>query len=162
MAAKGTKGSKGKANLSPRIENRRAWHDYFIEAKLECGIALKGTEVKSLRLGKAQLQDAFAKIEEGELVLHKMYVDPYEKASVANHDPIRERKLLVHKREIKKLEGAIRERGTTLIPLAVYFKGRNAKVELGVAKGKQFHDKRESIKKKEMDREVRRAMSQRR
>jgi SsrA-binding protein len=158
MAGKGT---KGKANLSPRIENRRAWHEYFIEAKLECGIALLGSEVKSLRLGKAQLQDAFARIEKGELILNNCHIDPYEKAAV-NHEPTRERKLLVHKREIKKLEGATRERGTTLVPLAIYFKGSRAKVELGVAKGKQHHDKRESIKKKEMDREVRRAMGQRR
>ena len=161
MAAKGTKAAKGKPNLSPRIENRRAWHEYFIDAKLECGIALLGTEVKSLRMGKATLQEAFARIENGELFLHNLHIDPYEKASIVNHEPLRPRKLLAHRREIKKLEAATRERGTTLIPLALYFKGSRAKVELGVAKGKQHHDKRESIKKKEMDREVRRAMSQR-
>ena len=159
MAAKG---AKNKPNLAPRIENRRAWHEYHIDAKLECGIVLQGSEVKSLRLGKAQLQEAFARIEKGELILHGLHIDPYEKASVSNHEPTRERKLLAHKREIKKLEGATREQGTKLIPLAVYFKDSHAKVELGVAKGKHLHDKRASIKKKEMDKELRRATGQRR
>ena len=154
--------AKGKANLAPRIENRRAWHEYFIDAKIECGMVLKGSEVKSLRHGKATLQEAFAKIENGQLTLHGFHIDPYEKATLAwNHDPLRERRLLAHKREIKKLEAAMRERGTTLIPLAVYFKGPHAKVEIGVAKGKQHHDKRASIKKKEMDKDMRRAMTQR-
>ena len=166
--SKGSKSSsagshKGrKANLAPRIENRRAWHEFHVDAKLECGIALKGSEVKSLRLGKAQLQDAFARIENGQLVLHNLHIDPYEKATVVNHEPLRERRLLAHRREIKKLADATRERGTTLIPLAVYFKGPHAKVEIGVARGKQDYDKRQSIKKKEMDKEVRRAMSHRR
>ena len=154
--------SKGKDNLSPRITNRRALHEYFISAKIECGIVLVGSEVKSLRHGKAQLQESFARIENGELILHGCHIDPYEKAALANHEPLRERKLLVHKREIKKLSGETSQRGTTLIPLAIYFKGGRAKVELGVARGKQHHDKRESIKKKEMDRELRRVMSQRR
>jgi SsrA-binding protein len=119
--------------------------------------------VKSLRAGKAQLQEAFARIDKGELVLHGCHIDPYEKASeAANHLPLRERKLLAHRREIKKLEAATRERGTTLVPLAIYFKDGRAKVEIGVAKGKQHHDKRDAIRKKEMDREVRKAMSQRR
>ena len=152
--------SKGKDNLSPRITNRRALHEYFISAKIECGIVLVGSEVKSLRHGKAQLQESFARIERGELILHGCHIDPYEKAALSNHEPLRERKLLVHKREIKKLAGETSERGTTLIPLAIYFKDGRAKVELGVARGKQHHDKRESIKKKEMDRELRRAMSQ--
>jgi len=162
MAAKGSNGSKSKPNLAPRIENRRAWHEYFIEAKLECGIVLQGSEVKSLRLGKATLQEAFARIDKGQLVLHQLHIDPYEKATIENHEPTRERRLLAHKREIKKLAVATREQGTTLIPLAIYWKGSRAKVEIGVAKGKQHHDKRQSIKKKEMDREVRRAMSHRR
>jgi SsrA-binding protein len=162
MAA-GKDKSRKSSNTSPRIENRRAWHEYFIDARLECGIALRGSEVKSLRAGKAQLQEAFARIDKGELVLHGCHIDPYEKASeVANHLPLRERKLLAHRREIKKLEAATRERGTTLVPLAIYFKDGRAKVEIGVAKGKQHHDKREAIRKKEMDREVRKAMSQRR
>ena len=153
---------KGSANSSPRISNRRALHDYFISAKLECGMMLVGSEVKSLRDGKAQLQDAYARIENGELYLHGAHIDPYEKAAlVYNHDPRRPRKLLLHKREIKKLEGETSVKGTTLIPLAIYFKGGRAKVEIGVARGKQQHDKRDSIRKKEMDRELRRAMSRR-
>ena len=154
--------SKAKDNLSPRITNRRALHDYFISAKIECGMVLVGSEVKSLRHGKAQLQESFARIEKGELILHGCHIDPYEKAALSNHEPLRERKLLVHKRELKKLADETSQRGTTLIPLAIYFKDGRAKLELGVARGKQHHDKRESIKKKEMDRELRRVMSQRR
>ena len=154
--------AKGKGNVSPRISNRRALHDYFISAKLECGMVLVGSEVKSLREGKAQLQDAFARVENGQLYLHGAHIDPYEKAALAyNHDPRRPRKLLVHRREIKKLEGETSVKGTTLIPLAIYFKGGRAKVEIGVAKGKQHHDKRDAIRKKEMDRELRKVMTRR-
>ncbi len=150
------------ANLSPRITNRRALHDYFIEAKLECGIVLVGSEVKSLRNGKAQLHEAFARIEKGKLILHNAHIDPYDKAAIVyNHEPTRDRILLVHKREIRKLQDETKERGTTLIPLSIYFKEGRAKVELGVAKGKQQHDKRQTIKKKEADRELRRIMSRR-
>ena len=153
---------KPKHDTSPRINNRRATHDYFISAKLECGVALVGSEVKSLRDGKAQLQDAYARIENGELFLHGAHIDPYEKAALAyNHDPRRTRKLLAHRREIKKLEGETSIKGTTLLPLAMYFKNGRAKVEIGVGRGKQQHDKREAIRKKEMDRDIRRAMSQR-
>ena len=149
--------SKGKANLSPRINNRRALHDYFIEAKVECGIVLVGSEVKSLRAGKANLQESFARVERGELILHQCHIDPYEKAAIVyNHVPAREGKLLVHKREMRKLEDATKVKGTTLIPLAIYFKDGFAKLELGVAKGKQQHDKRETIKRKEQDRDLRR------
>jgi len=144
------------------MTNRRALHDYFITAKIECGMALVGSEVKSLRLGKAQLQESYARIEGNELILHGCHIDPYEKAALAwNHDPRRERKLLVHKRELRKLEGETRQRGITLIPLAIYFKDGRAKLELGVAKGKQAHDKRDTIKRKEQDREMRRIMSKR-
>src|SRR5439155_5943483 len=143
--------------------NRKAWHEYFIEAKLECGIALVGSEVKSLRDGKATLADAYAAVERGQLVLFQCHIDPYVKAALAyNHDPIRPRKLLAHRREIKKLDEQTQKKGSTLIPLAIYFKDGRAKVELGVARGKQHHDKRDAIRKKEMDREVRRAMSHRR
>jgi SsrA-binding protein len=152
-----------KQNLSPRIENRRAFHDYFIEAKLECGIALVGSEVKSLRDGKAQLNEAYARVERGQLTLYQAHIDPYSKAAlVYNHEPTRPRRLLAHKREIHKLEKELTHRGTTLIPLAIYFKEGRAKVEIGVARGKQQHDKRDTIRKKEQDRELRRAMSQRR
>lgn len=154
---------KQQINDSPRIMNRRALHEYHIIAKIECGMALKGSEVKSLRMGRAQLQEAFARVENGELILHGCHIDPYEKAAAeVNHDALRARKLLVHRREIKKLEDETRQRGTTLIPLAIYFKDGRAKLELGVGQGRQHHDKREAIRKKEMDRDVRRAMSQRR
>jgi SsrA-binding protein len=154
---------KEKRNLSPRIENRKAWHEYFIEAKLECGIALLGSEVKALRDGKATLQDAYAAVERGQLILFQCHIDPYTKAAIAdNHEPTRPRKLLAHRREIKKLDDATQQKGTTIIPLAIYFKDGRAKVEIGVARGKQHHDKRDAIRKKEMDREVRRAMTHRR
>jgi SsrA-binding protein len=154
MAAK----QKGSQNLSPRIENRRAWHEYHINAKLECGLVLVGSEVKSLRLGKATLQDSFARVEAGELFLFGLHIDPYIKASLAmNHAPLRTRKLLVHKRELRRLANETSERGVTLIPLAIYFKNGIAKVELAVARGKQTHDKRQAIKERERDRELRRA-----
>jgi SsrA-binding protein len=138
-------------------------HDYFISAKIECGLALVGTEVKSLRQGHAQLAESYARIEHGRLVLHGCHIDPYEKASSqANHEPLRERILLVHRRELHKLEGELKQRGTTLIPLAIYFKNGYAKLELGVARGKHQHDKRETIRRKEQDRELRRIMTHRR
>lgn len=157
------KSSKANQNTA-RISNRRALHDYFIESKLECGIVLVGSEVKSLRAGHAQLQDAYATIEkDGQLYLAGAHIDPYDKAaSVYNHEPRRLRKLLAHKREIRKLQNELDIRGTTLIPLAIYFKDGRAKVEIGVARGKQKHDKREAIKRREIDAEMRRAMSVRR
>jgi SsrA-binding protein len=149
-----------KHNLAPRISNRRALHDYHIDAKIECGIALVGSEVKSLRLGLAQLQDAYARVEKGRLVLHGAHIDPYKQASlVYNHQPRRDRYLLAHRREIKKLADAQEQRGVTLIPLAIYFKDGRAKVEIGVARGKQAFDKRAAIKKKEADRDLRRIQS---
>jgi SsrA-binding protein len=148
---------KRKENLAPQINNRRALHDYFITAKLECGIVLMGSEVKSLRDGKAQLQDAYASVENGQLILHGAHIDPYSKAAIVyNHEPKRDRKLLAHRREIKRLANETSENAVTLIPLSIYFKDGRAKVELGVAKGKQQHDKRATIKRKEMDRDLRR------
>lgn len=153
---------KGPNNNAPRIANRRALHDYFIEAKLECGIALLGSEVKSLRMGKGQLQEAFVRVERGQLVLHGLHIDPYAPATKYNHEPLRQRRLLAHRREIKKLESATTEgKGVTLIPLALYFKDGRVKVEVGVARGKQQHDKRATIRKKEQDRELRKVMSRR-
>ena len=129
-------GKDQKHNLAPRINNRRALHDYFISAKLECGMALLGSEVKSLRDGMAQLGEAYAAVERGELILHNAHIDPYTKSSIKyNHEPRRPRKLLAKKREIKKLEEETAARGTTLIPLAIYFKNGMAKLELGVARG---------------------------
>jgi SsrA-binding protein len=147
--------------LSPRINNRRAFHQYFISAKLECGVSLMGSEVKSLRLGHAHLNEAFARVEQGELILHGCHIDPYVKSPINNHEPLRDRKLLAHRREIRRLENATSEKGSTLIPLAIYFKNGLAKVEIGVAHGKQQHDKREAIKRKEQDRALRRSMQQR-
>ena len=160
-AMAGNKRGDKRSNMEPRINNRRALHEYFIEAKIECGIVLVGSEVKALRNGKASLQEAFARVDNGELVLYACHIDPYDQASYLNHLPTRERKLLVHRREIKKLADMTREKGTTLIPLAIYFKGGKVKVELGVAKGKQQHDKRQTIREKEQARDVRRAMSRR-
>jgi SsrA-binding protein len=151
---------KAPQNFSPRITNRRAMHDFFISAKIECGIVLLGSEVKSLRWGRCQLAESFARIENGALILHGCHIDPYEKAAIG-HEPLRERKLLVHKRELRRLQSETSEGGTTLIPLAIYFKEGYAKLELGVARGKKAHDKRASIKRKEQDREVRRAMTRR-
>ena len=153
--------SREKSGSSPRIANRRALHDYFIEAKIECGMALVGSEVKALRAGKAQLQDAFARIDDGQLYLHGAHIDPYENASILNHEPRRVRKLLAHRREIRKLADEADQKGTTLIPLAIFFKDGRAKIEIGVAKSKKQHDKRDAIRKKEQDRELRRAMTHR-
>ena len=163
MAQQAKQHGKTSRSLEPRINNRRALHDYFIEAKVECGMALVGTEVKSLREGKAQLNDSFARVEGSRLILYQCHIDPYTKSAIVyNHEPMRERLLLVHKRELKKLASESSERGVTSIPLAIYFKDGRAKLELGVAKGKKQHDKRETIKRKEMDRELRRATTQRR
>ena len=147
-------------NFNPRIANRKALHDYFITHKIECGLVLIGSEVKSLRQGKAQLAESFARVEHGELFLYGCHIDPYDKAPIG-HEPLRPRKLLVHKRELARLESHTSERGTTLVPLAIYFKDGRAKVELGVGRGKQQHDKRDSIRKREQDREMRRIMSRR-
>lgn len=155
--------AKGKENFSPRIENRRAWHDYHIDAKIECGIVLVGSEVKSLRDGKAQINESYARVERGQLMMYQAHIDPYSKAAIVyNHEPKRPRRLLAHRREIKKLEAEMQQRGTTLVPLAIYFKDGRAKVEIGVGRGKQQHDKRDAIRKKEQDRDMRRAMSHRR
>jgi len=155
------KDARNTAHHTPRIVNRKALHDYFIDSRLECGIVLVGSEVKSLRAGQAQLQEAFARIERGELILHQCHIDPYDKSNQLNHLPLRERKLLAHKREIAKLLEATKDRGVTLIPLALYFKDGRVKVELAVARGKHREDKRASIKEKEMKRDVRRAMTTR-
>lgn len=153
--------NKGKDNLSPRMTNRRALHDYFITGKLECGLSLMGSEVKSLRLGRCQLNESFARVESGRLVLHGCHIDPYDKAGKYNHEPLRDRFLLAHKREIRKLEAEQQQRGVTLIPLAVYFKDGYAKIEIGVAKGKQQHDKRATIREKEQKRDLQRVMMKR-
>jgi SsrA-binding protein len=138
------------------ITNRKARYEYSILDAFEAGIALVGSEVKSLRLGNANLQDSFARIDNGEVWLSGMHIGPYEQANIMNHDPRRERKLLLHKKEIRKLVGKTSEKGLTLIPLKVYFKDGKAKIELALCRGKKSYDKREAIAKRESEREMRR------
>ena len=133
--------------------NKKAYHDYFIEEKYECGIVLHGTEVKSLRLGKCSIKKSFIRIENGEVFAYGMHISPYEKGNIFNKDPMRVKKLLMHKQEIRNLIGKLTEQGYTLVPLQVYFKDGRAKVEIGLAKGKKLYDKREAIAKKDMRRE---------
>ena len=136
--------------------NKKAYHDYFIEEKIECGIALHGTEVKSLRMGKCSIKEVFIRIEKAEVFVYVMHVSPYEKGNIFNKDPLRVKKLLLHKQEINKLLGKIKEKGYTLVPLQVYFKDGKAKVEIGLARGKKLYDKREDIAKKDARRETER------
>ncbi|MBI2620506.1 MAG: SsrA-binding protein SmpB [Ignavibacteriales bacterium] len=136
------------------VSNRKARHNYHILDTLEAGIALKGTEVKSLRKGNANLQDSYAVIKNGEVLLIGMHISPYEHGNINNHQPDRTRKLLLHRKQIRKLVGKVQEKGLTLIPLAVYFKGPYAKVELAIAQGKRKYDKREAIARKEAQREI--------
>lgn len=145
------------------VTNRKAYHDYFIEEKFEAGIVLQGTEVKSLREGRANLQDSYASVRNGEIFLHHCHISPYSHGNIMNHDPLRVRKLLLHKKEINKLLSKTQQKGLTLIPLRIYFSKRGqAKVELGLAKGKKLYDRRESIKTREAGREVERAIKGRR
>ena len=142
--------------------NRKAFHDYFIEEKFEAGIVLQGTEVKSLREGRVNLQDSYASVRDSEVFLHNCHVSPYSHGNIMNHDPTRVRKLLLHKTEINRLQGKTQQRGLTLIPLRIYFSQRgHAKVELGLAKGKKLYDRRESIIAREAGREVQRAIKDR-
>ena len=134
--------------------NKKAYHDYFIEEKYEAGLELHGTEVKSLRMGKCSVKEAFVRIENGEAFVYGMNISPYEKGNIFNKDPLRVKKLLLHKKEINKLMGKIAEKGYTLVPLQVYFKDGRAKVEIGLAKGKKLYDKRQDIAKKDQRREA--------
>ncbi len=134
--------------------NKKAYFDYFIEDKYEAGIELFGTEVKSLRMGKCSIKESFIRIERGEVYVYGMHISPYEKGNIFNKDPLRVRKLLLHKREILKLSGEIMQKGYTLVPLSVYLKGSLVKVEVGLAKGKKLYDKRETLAKKDQRREV--------
>ncbi len=136
--------------------NKKAYHDYFIEEKYECGLVLHGTEVKSLRMGKCSIKEAYCRIENGEAFVYGMNISPYEKGNIFNKDPLRPRKLLMHKSQIMKLNGQLAEKGYTLMPLQVYFSKGRAKIEIGLAKGKKLFDKRADIAKKDMRREVER------
>lgn len=134
--------------------NKKARHDYEISGEIEAGIVLVGTEVKSIRQGKVNLKDAYADIKNGELFLKQMHITPYQNAHYDNHDPLRSRKLLLHNREIKKLTGKVAERGFTIVPLKVYFKNGKIKVQIALARGKKLYDKRDTIKKRDVQREM--------
>ena len=141
-------------NIKLVANNKKAYFDYFIEDKYEAGIALHGTEVKSLRMGKASVKESFLRIENGEVYIYNMHISPYEKGNIFNKDPLRVRKLLMHKFEISKIAGQIKVKGYTLVPLQIYFKGSLVKMEIGLARGKKLFDKREDIAKKDQRREA--------
>ena len=146
--------AKGKESQKLIANNKKAYHDFFIDETYECGIALHGTEVKSMRMGKCSIKEAFVRIEDGEVFVYGMHVSPYEKGNIFNKDPLRVKKLLLHKCEINKLLGKIKGKGYTLVPLQVYFKDGKVKVEIGLARGKKLYDKREAIAKKDQRREA--------
>ena len=133
--------------------NKKAYHDYFIEEKYEAGVVLCGTEVKSLRMGKCSIKEAFIRVENGEVWVYGMHISPYEKGNLFNRDPLRPKKLLMHRAEIRKLTGKLAEKGLTLVPLQVYFESGRAKIEVGLARGKKLYDKRADIAKKDQRRE---------
>lgn len=144
----------GRESIKLIANNKKAFHDYFIDEKYEAGIELFGTEVKSIRMGKCSIKEAFIRIEKGEVYITGMHISPYEKGNIFNKDPLRCRKLLLHKNEILKLKGKIAEKGFTLVPLQVYFKGSLVKVEIGLARGKKLYDKRADIAKRAQRREL--------
>ena len=139
------------------IKNRSIYHEYFIDAKYDAGIVLLGTEVKSIRTGKVSFNDSYCLLHDGEIWLKSLHIAEYSHGNLNNHDPVRDRKLLLQKKEIKKIQGKLKEKGYTLVPLRIYFNESNlAKIEIGLAKGKKLHDKRESIKQKDVEREIKR------
>ena len=154
------RGGKRKAAAGDVATNRQARHRYHLLESWECGIQLQGSEVKSLRAGALQLKDAYAAVRDGEVWLHNMHIAPYPAAARENHEPERPRKLLLHRREIERLIGTTQQRGLTLVPTRVYFRGRNAKVELALARGKDLHDKRRDIKARDQRREIERALAE--
>lgn len=145
-------------NVKVVVRNRRARHDYYIEETIEAGIALIGSEVKSLRMGRASLQDSYAEIVGNEVILRNAHIDQYEPAARFNHDPLRPRRLLLHKSEIRRLASKVSQKGYTLIPLSIYFRDGKAKVELAVARGRKTYDKREAIKQRDIQRESERVV----
>lgn len=142
-------------------QNKKAFHDYFVEERFECGLALSGTEVKSIRLGKVNLKESWAQVRKGEIWVEGMHISPYEQGNIFNRDPLRSKKLLLHKSEIRKLDGEVARQGFTLVPLEIYLKDGRVKLQLGLCKGKQLHDKRDSIAKRDSDREIQRALRDR-
>lgn len=150
--------SKDKLKTKPLAQNRKASHDYLIEDTIEVGMVLEGTEIKSIRRGSANLKDSFARIHRGEMYVYNMHIAPYEEGNRFNHDPLRHRKLLLHRKEINKLRGHIEQPGNALIPLKLYIKNGVCKMLLGIASGKKKYDKREDLKKKQMKRDIDRAI----
>lgn len=146
--------AKQKESQKLIANNKKAYHDYFIEENYEAGIALHGTEVKSMRQGKCSIKESFIRIENGEVYVYGMHVSPYEKGNIFNKDPLRVKKLLLHRQEINRLAGKVAEKGLTLVPLQVYFKDGRVKVEIGLARGKKLYDKRQDIAKKDQRREA--------
>ena len=142
--------------------NRKAFHDYFVVESMEAGIELCGTEVKSIRAGGVNLKDSWCNVEDGEMILNGMHISPYEKGNIFNRAPMRKRRLLMHRREIMRLFGLVKQQGLTLIPLSLYFKGSRVKVQVGLCKGKKLYDKRESAAKRDSEREMDRMMKERR
>lgn len=145
-----------KESMKLVANNKKAYHDYFVDEKYEAGLVLHGTEVKSLRMGKCSIKEAFVRIENGEVWVYGMHISPYEMGNIFNKDPLRPKKLLLHKSEINKLLGKIKEKGITLVPLSVYFKDGRAKIEIGLCRGKKLYDKRQDIAKKDQKREAER------
>ncbi len=139
-------------------QNKKAWHDYFVDEKYEAGIELFGTEVKSIRAGNVNLKDSYCDIKDGEIFVVGMHISPYEHGNIFNRDPLRRRRLLMHKREILKLHGQVAQKGFSLIPLSLYFSGSNVKVEVGLCRGKKLYDKRDSIARRDANREIDRKM----
>ena len=149
-----------KGGIKIAAQNKKAYHDYFVEEKFEAGIELFGTEVKSIRAGSVNLKDSYCDIKDGELFVVGMHVSPYEHGNIFNRDPLRKRKLLMHKREIMKLHGLVAQKGMSLIPLSLYFKNSHVKVELGLCRGKKMYDKRDSIAERDANREIDRKMKE--
>jgi len=149
------------AGVKQIAQNRKAFHDYYIEEKFEAGIELAGTEVKSIRQGNVNLKDSFCTVKNGEIFVHGMHVSPYEKGNIFNRDPMRNRRLLMHKREINRLYGKIKQDGLTVVPLSVYLKNSLVKLELGLARGKKLYDKRQSAANRDADREIHRTLKER-
>lgn len=147
--------------VKPIASNRKAYHDYFVEEKYEAGLALCGTEVKSIRMGHVNLKDAFCVVKDGQMVVHGMHVSPYEKGNIFNRNPLRPRQLLMHKREILRLYGRVKQDGYTLVPLSIYFKGPHIKLEVGLCKGKKRFDKREAAAARDAKREMDRHLKER-
>ena len=159
--AKTAKTAEEKESIQPIADNRKAFHDYHILETFEAGIALLGTEVKGIREGQANLRDSYARVEKGEIWLFNVHINPYSHRGYVDHDPRRKRRLLLHKHEIRKLIGKTVEKGLTLVPTKLYFKNGKVKVAIALAKGKQDHDKRETLRRREVDRETRAAVKER-